>query len=89
MCAIVPDTITCQTLKYDRPGDYPFTDASDIDGFMIWLKNSLLEDTELLSNAVGFWVHGALAANAWDTNTFKIPGVNTGFPKDVSEYPKK
>ncbi|WP_299204364.1 hypothetical protein [uncultured Tateyamaria sp.] len=54
MCAIVPDTITCQTLKYDRPGDYPFTDASDIDGFMIWLKNSLLEDTELLSNAVGF-----------------------------------
>ncbi|MGX1308679.1 hypothetical protein AB7M35_003437 [Amorphus suaedae] len=69
------------------PGDYGVTAADDIDGFMQRLRNSLLEKTELLSNAVGFWMPDELRAKGWDAAGVDIPGLTTGFPAGVDAYP--
>jgi hypothetical protein len=69
------------------PGDYGVTAADDIAGFVQRLKLSLIDDRELLSNAVGYWVPGALRAAGWNPAKMEIPGLTTGFPPGVTGYP--
>lgn len=69
------------------PGDWGQTEADDIDGFIQRLKLSLIDDRQLLSNAIGFWIPGALAAAGWDASKVEIPGLTTGFPDGVTDYP--
>ncbi|WP_306132225.1 DUF5624 domain-containing protein [Roseivivax marinus] len=69
------------------PGDYAITAAEDIDGFMQRLRNSLVRETELLSNAVGFWMPDELRAKGWDASAVEIPGLTTGFPEGTDGYP--
>lgn len=69
------------------PGDYGVTKADDIAGFVQRLKLSLIDNRELLSNAVGFWVPGALRAAGWNAANMEIPGLTTGFPQGVTGYP--
>lgn len=42
----------------------------------------------MLSNTVGFWMAGELAAKSWDYNEISIPGLTTGFPQGISAYPQ-
>ncbi len=70
------------------PGDYGVTEADDIAGFVQRLKLSLIDNRELLSNAVGYWVPGALRAAGWNAANMEIPGLTTGFPEGVAGYPE-
>ncbi|VVC75551.1 hypothetical protein AQUSIP_08410 [Aquicella siphonis] len=70
------------------PGDYPFSKANAINDFLIRLKYSLSEPTEMLSNTVAFWVSGELAAKHWDISKVAIPGLTTGLPKGINTYPE-
>lgn len=69
------------------PGDYIYSKQPKIEDFLMRLKFSLAEPTEMLSNTVGFWMAGELAAKKWDYNKISIPGVTTGFPQGISTYP--
>jgi hypothetical protein len=69
------------------PGDYVVTPAGAIDQFMIRMKHSLRDAREMLSNTVAFWMVRELANKNWDAGAVDIPGVTTGFPGGVAEYP--
>ncbi|WP_158618507.1 DUF5624 domain-containing protein [Legionella sp. km535] len=71
------------------PGDYQYSQASDITDFMIRLKFSLLDPRELLSNTVGFWMAGEMRHKNWDYSKIEIPGLTTGFPAGIKEYPEQ
>lgn len=70
------------------PGDYQYSTANDINDFLVRLKHSLADPREMLSNTVGFWLAGELPQKNWDMTNVDIPGLTTGFPAGVSEYPK-
>lgn len=74
-------------LETALPGDWGFTDPGDIGGFLERLKYTFGHSTELLSNATGFWIAGALAAAGWDPETITIPGLDDGFPGTSPGYP--
>jgi len=78
------------------PGDYGYSTGSDIEDFLMRLKYSLSNSTEMLSNTVGFWMAGEMAAKQWDIGKVEattsltqeeVPGVNVGLPEGVSGYP--
>lgn len=69
------------------PGDYNYSKATDITDFMVRLKYSLLDAREMLSNTVGFWMAGEMLNKQWDINKIEIPGLTTGFPLGIKEYP--
>jgi hypothetical protein len=69
------------------PGDYFVTQAGAIDQFMIRMKHSLRDAREMLSNTVAFWMVQELAHKNWDAAAVDIPGLTTGFPAGVAEYP--
>lgn len=69
------------------PGDYLYSKEPKIEDFLMRLKYSLAEPTEMLSNTVGFWMAGELAAKNWDYNKINIPGITTGFPQGILTYP--
>ncbi|WP_420844643.1 DUF5624 domain-containing protein [Legionella cardiaca] len=69
------------------PGDYAYSKKPKIEEFLIRLKFSLAEPTEMLSNTVGFWMAGELAAKNWNYNNISIPGITTGFPQGIATYP--
>lgn len=69
------------------PGDYGYSKASDIMDFMMRLKFSLANATEMLSNTVGFWMAGELQSKNWDVASIEIPGLTTGFPEGIEGYP--
>ncbi len=71
------------------PGDYNYSKASDIKDFMVRLKYSLLDSREMLSNTVGFWMAGEMQNKNWDSSKIEIPGLTTGFPEGISQYPKQ
>ncbi|MBL7481037.1 DUF5624 domain-containing protein [Legionella bononiensis] len=71
------------------PGDYNYSKASDITDFMVRLKYSLLDPREMLSNTVGFWMAGEMQNKNWDSSKIEIPGLTTGFPTGITEYPKQ
>ncbi|KTC81531.1 DUF5624 domain-containing protein [Legionella brunensis] len=71
------------------PGDYGYSNASDINDFMVRLKYSLLSPEEMLSNTVGFWVAGEMQNKSWNIEKIEIPGLTTGFPAGVNKYPTK
>jgi len=70
------------------PGDYGYTKADDIRGFIQRLKLSFTDKRQLLSNAVGYWVPWELQSKGWDASKVDIPGLTTGFPVGVSGYPQ-
>lgn len=70
------------------PGDYTFSKAQDINDFLIRLKYSLANPTEMLSNTVAFWVAGELAAKHWDFTKVAIPGLTAGLPAGMKHYPE-
>lgn len=69
------------------PGDYSFSKASEVTDFMVRLKYSLLDSREMLSNTVGFWMAGEMQNKNWEITKVTIPGLTTGFPKGVQQYP--
>ncbi len=69
------------------PGDYTYSKQPKIEDFLMRLKFSLAEPTEMLSNTVGFWMAGELAEKNWNYNKISIPGITTGFPESISTYP--
>ncbi|HAT1821321.1 TPA: hypothetical protein JBJ33_11055 [Legionella pneumophila] len=69
------------------PGDYTYSKQPKIEDFLMRLKFSLAEPTEMLSNTVGFWMAGELAEKNWNYNKISIPGITTGFPQGISTYP--
>ncbi|HAU1010550.1 TPA: hypothetical protein JBH89_00060 [Legionella pneumophila] len=69
------------------PGDYTYSKPPKIEDFLMRLKFSLAEPTEMLSNTVGFWMAGELAEKNWNYNKISIPGITTGFPEGISTYP--
>lgn len=71
------------------PGDYTYSKQPEIEDFLMRLKFSLAEPTEMLSNTVGFWMAGELAAKNWNYNKINIPGITTGFPKGITTYPSE
>lgn len=71
------------------PGDYGYSNADAIDDFMVRLKHSFGDAREMLSNSVGFWMAGELQAKKWDLNKIAIPGLTSGFPKNIHAYPEK
>jgi hypothetical protein len=71
------------------PGDYSVTKANDLQGFMQRLKYSLAEPTEMLSNTVGFWMAGEMAAKKWQLDKVDLPGLTAGLPSGVKGYPSK
>lgn len=81
-------TIALPVERPALPGDYGITKADDITGFVQRLKLSLVDNRELLSNAVGYWVPGALRAAGWNAANMEIPGLTTGFPKGMTGYPE-
>ena len=42
------------------PGDYKYSSASEINDFIMRLKYSLSNATEMLSNTTAFWIAGEL-----------------------------
>jgi len=69
------------------PGDWDYSKARDIDDFMMRMKYSLTDNTQLLSNTIGFWMSQELSSKAWNPKGVQIPGVTDGFPAGVSGYP--
>lgn len=83
----IPDITT--TRHNPIPGDYGYSSANNIDDFIIRLKFSLANSTEMLSNATAFWMAGELQSKQWDYAQVEIPGLTTGFPEGISEYPSE
>ncbi|VEG91444.1 DUF5624 domain-containing protein [Legionella spiritensis] len=71
------------------PGDYNYSKAGDIIDFMVRLKHSLQDSREMLSNTVGFWMSGELLDKNWDLTKIEIPGLTSGFPEGVKQYPSQ
>ncbi|MGD9683774.1 MAG: DUF5624 domain-containing protein [Candidatus Obscuribacterales bacterium] len=71
------------------PGDRDYSSPDAIDDFMMRMKYSLGDNTQLLSNTIGFWMSEELARHDWDPNKVAIPGVTSGFPGGLSGYPAK
>ncbi len=71
------------------PGDYGYTKANQIDDFIMRLKYSMADVTQLLANTVAFWLAGEAAAKNWELDKIDIPGLTTGFPEGISGYPEK
>ncbi|NOQ75074.1 MAG: hypothetical protein GQ574_23880 [Crocinitomix sp.] len=69
------------------PGDYGYSDASDVDHFVERLKYSFSVKTELLSNTIGFWMPNELAAKDYRPSQVDIPGLNAGLPEGILAYP--
>lgn len=69
------------------PGDYSYTDADNIMDFIMRLKYSFGNPTEMLSSTVGFWLPGELQKYNWDFSKIEVPGLTAGFPKGITEYP--
>ncbi len=69
------------------PGDYSYSKASDVRDFLVRLKHSLQDPQEMLSNTVGFWMAGELAAKNWQAEKVAIPGFTDGFPEGITAYP--
>lgn len=69
------------------PGDYNYSKSADIMDFLVRLKFSLANATEMLSNSVGFWMAGELEDKNWDVSKVLIPGFNAGLPQGVKAYP--
>lgn len=79
-----------ESVRSPMPGDYSVTkvDQSDhIDQFVQRLKYSFGVKTQLLSNTIGFWIPDELADKDYKPENVDIPGLTTGFPSDVTEYP--
>jgi hypothetical protein len=70
-------------------GDWGVTDAGDLGAFMMRLRYTFARPTELLSNATGFWIAGALADAGWDPAAVRLPGLEAGFPAGLSGYPEE
>lgn len=81
----IPDILSSKPKPI--PGDYAFSKATDINDFIIRLKYSLSQPTEMLSNTVTFWLIGELSAKKWDLSKIDIPGFTTGFPNNITKYP--
>ena len=73
--------------RVSLPGDYGITSKDDIEAFNIRLKYSLATPTQMLSNSTAFWMAGELANKDWDYKKIDIPGLTTGFPTGIKEYP--
>jgi hypothetical protein len=69
------------------PGDYSVTQANNIYDFILRLKYSLENPTEMLSNTVAFWMAGEYQQKKGDLNTILVPGLTTGLPEGLSSYP--
>lgn len=69
------------------PGDRDYSSPDAIDDFMIRMKYSLGDNTQLLSNTIGFWMSEELSRHGWDPTKVSIPGVTSGFPGGVTCYP--
>jgi len=69
------------------PGDWGFSGAEDVDDFVRRLKYTFSGGSQLLSNATGFWVPGALADVDWDPTAVILPGFDAGFPEGVTDWP--
>jgi hypothetical protein len=54
---------------------------------MMRMKYSLGNNTELLSNTIGFWMSHELSSKGWDASAVAIPGVTAGFPRGLNGYP--
>ena len=74
-----------KSLNNARPGDYAY--SSKVSDFIIRLKYSLAQPTEMLSNTVAFWMAGELLAKHWDYTKVQIPGLTSGFPHGSTRYP--
>ena len=73
--------------RHHIPGDYEVTKANDIDGFIQRMKYSFGDPTQILSNTIGFWLPGELKRKNWNFEKIDIPGLTTGFPKGIKNYP--
>lgn len=69
------------------PGDYGVTRADQIDDFIVRLKHSTANVTEMQSNTVGFWLGGEALAKNWDVTKMDIPGLTHGLPRGLDRYP--
>ncbi|MFT5822359.1 MAG: hypothetical protein ACI8ZM_003615 [Crocinitomix sp.] len=69
------------------PGDYGYSEASDVDHFVERLKYSFSVKTELLSNTIGFWMPNELAEKDYNPSKVDIPGLNAGLPEGITAYP--
>lgn len=71
------------------PGDRDYSSPDAIDDFMMRMKYSLGDNTQLLSNTIGFWMSEELSRHDWDPEKVAIPGVTHGFAGGVTRYPEK
>lgn len=69
------------------PGDFSVTKADDISDFIIRLKYSLANQTQMLSNTVAFWMAGEFHAAKANPAKVRIPGLTTGFKQGITGYP--
>lgn len=69
------------------PGDYGITNADNTMDFMIRLKYSLANATQMLSDTVAFWMSGEFINKDGDITKMQVPGITTGFPKGINGYP--
>lgn len=69
------------------PGDWGYSDADDIEAFVRRLKYTFGKSDQLLSNATGFWIAGALEEAGWNPSAVRLPGFDTGFPPGIRGYP--
>ena len=70
------------------PGDYEISGADDIEDFLMRLKHSLGDSSELLANIVAFWLIGEYEANNWKTAGMRLPGVDSGMPTYPGNSPE-
>lgn len=70
------------------PANYSVTKSHNIDDFILRLKFSLENPTEMLSNTVAFWIAGEYAAKRGHLESLDLPGLTTGFPEGVRAYPE-
>jgi Domain of unknown function (DUF5624) len=69
------------------PGDFRYSRDPTMNDFLMRLKFSLANATQMLSSTVGFWMSGELTSKNWDLSKVRIPGFNSSFPKGISAYP--
>ncbi len=73
--------------KEELPGNYTVTNSDNIEDFILRLKFSLENPTEMLSNTVAFWMAGEYAAKKGILEDIDIPGLTSGFKNNLTEYP--
>ncbi len=79
--AIAPET------PRPLPGDWAVSEAGDVADFMMRLKHTFASPAQLLSNATGFWIAGALAEAGWAPSGVTVPGLEAGLPPGLDGYP--